>query len=181
MIIQSTSTRPILTVQRSIPLVPSLARITIKNPRSKRERLRTGAGKLPIFRFCLEDEDRFFNLSNIRSTPSSNDTVKIESDSKRDSKVDHQSYWVGIPPDAVDKSLTRKLKRVEGVHQRVKNHPYFINAYIYIIRMELDRSDPVEVKEGWEKIQLSIITERWVRDGVECDGDNTIGDDTGEC
>ncbi|CAH7690898.1 hypothetical protein PPACK8108_LOCUS26364 [Phakopsora pachyrhizi] len=42
--------------------------------------------------------------------PSTN-PVRVESDSKGSLEVDHQAYWLGVPLNAVDKSLTRELKR----------------------------------------------------------------------
>ncbi|CAH7684603.1 hypothetical protein PPACK8108_LOCUS18893 [Phakopsora pachyrhizi] len=42
--------------------------------------------------------------------PSTN-PVRVESDSKGNLEVDHQAYWLGVPLNAVDKSLTRELKR----------------------------------------------------------------------
>ncbi|KAI8451811.1 hypothetical protein BY996DRAFT_8688238 [Phakopsora pachyrhizi] len=72
-------------------------------------------GKLLVAGFCLGNEERFFALNNSRPAPST-DAVAVESQSRGDLKVDHQPYWFGVPLDAVDKSLTRKLSRVEGVN-----------------------------------------------------------------
>ncbi|KAI8447643.1 hypothetical protein BY996DRAFT_6513600 [Phakopsora pachyrhizi] len=64
-------------------------------------------------------------LNNSRPAPST-DPVVVESQSRGDLKVDHQ-------PLLVDKSLTRKLSRVEGVHWR--------GLFDYV--------DPVEMNSGF--------------------------------
>ncbi|KAI8454064.1 hypothetical protein BY996DRAFT_8394454 [Phakopsora pachyrhizi] len=64
-------------------------------------------------------------LNNSRLAPST-DPVVVESQSRGDLKVDHQ-------PLLVDKSLTRKLRRVEGVNWRVL----------------FDYVDPVEMNSGF--------------------------------
>ncbi|KAI8455484.1 hypothetical protein BY996DRAFT_8393846 [Phakopsora pachyrhizi] len=61
-------------------------------------------------------------LNNSRPAPST-DPVVVES----------HHYWAGVPLNAVDKSLTRKLSRVEGIHWR--------GLFDYV--------DPVEMNSGF--------------------------------
>ncbi|KAI8444954.1 hypothetical protein BY996DRAFT_6495189 [Phakopsora pachyrhizi] len=70
-------------------------------------------------------------LNNSRPAPST-DPVVVESQSRGDLKVDHQ-------PLLVDKSLTRKLRRVEGVHWR--------GLFDYV--------DPVEMNSGFRLMNTS--------------------------
>ncbi|CAH7686901.1 hypothetical protein PPACK8108_LOCUS21611 [Phakopsora pachyrhizi] len=56
--------------------------------------------------FLLESDQRVIG----ESLPST-DPVRVESDSKGNLEVDHQAYWLGVPLNAVDKSLSRELKR----------------------------------------------------------------------
>ncbi|KAI8447732.1 hypothetical protein BY996DRAFT_6604814 [Phakopsora pachyrhizi] len=80
-------------------------------------------------------DDNSLPLNNSRPAPST-DPVVVESQSRGDLKVDHK-------PLLVDKSLTRKLSRVEGVHWR--------GLFDYV--------DPVEMNSGFRLMAVIGIRE----------------------
>ncbi|CAH7684283.1 hypothetical protein PPACK8108_LOCUS18374 [Phakopsora pachyrhizi] len=88
-------------------------------------KLKFERAQLEQWRQNSSTDDNSLPLNNSRPAPST-DPVVVESQSRGDLKVDHQ-------PLLVDKSLTRKLSRVEGAHWR--------GLFDYV--------DPVEMNSGF--------------------------------
>ncbi|KAI8446182.1 hypothetical protein BY996DRAFT_6529093 [Phakopsora pachyrhizi] len=131
-----------LVIKAAIELAEALRERQQKERKDQERKSLVAGSKLKFERAQLEQwrqnsstDDNSLPLNNSRPAPST-DPVVVESQSRGDLKVDHQ-------PLLVDKSLTRKLSRVEGAHWR--------GLFDYV--------DPVEMNSGFRLMAVIGIRE----------------------